>query len=218
MTSHLQTLCVESKLQPLLRPLAAALVVVAHALPLSAVAQTPSQALPVIGGTTSIKLTSSAAFQAGGVSVGVFGSTLFSPGSDGVPLIYLPITGGSIDTASLANFGQIEHQGTGLSFGFGGNTVSFSNFVIDTAALRISAVVSSPDQHFGVLPVLALSQSGNTAAPVALAFTAEAAGAFTAALGSPNATGLRLGLANTVPITAAVPEPATVVSMLAGLG
>jgi hypothetical protein len=37
-------------------------------------------------------------------------------------------------------------------------------------------------------------------------------------LGVPNLTGATIGIANTLPITTAVPEVATVSSMLAGLG
>jgi hypothetical protein len=205
-----------SRFNLLARTFATAAVVAVPLLPIHAVAQT--QPLPVIGGVTSIKLTSAATFEAGGMSIGTFGSTLFSPGSDGVPLVYLPITGGSIDTSSLANFGQIEHAGSGLSFTIGAVTLSFSDFVIDTAGLRISAEVGSAYASYGVIPVFTLSQSGNTAAPVALALTGDAATAFSTSFGVPDLTGVRFGLANTVPITAAVPEPATVLSMLAGLG
>jgi hypothetical protein len=198
------------------RSFASAMLVSLPLLPIAALAQ--SQALPVIGGVTSIKLTSAATFEGGGLSIAAFGSTQFSPGSDGVPLVYFPITGGSIDTSSLANFGRIEHAGSGLSFTSGSTTLSFSDFVVDTAGLRISAEVGSANTHFGVIPVFTLSQSGNTAAPVALALTGDAASAFSASFGAPNLTGFRVGLANTVPITAAVPEPATALSMMAGLG
>jgi PEP-CTERM motif len=213
---HLHPTVAASKFRSLAGAFATAVAFAAPLMPLSAAAQ--SQPLPIIGGVTSIKLTSAATFAAGGVTIGVFGSTLFSPGSDGVPLVYLPVTGGSIDTASLANFGRIEHAGSGLSFSLGSVTLSFSDFVIDTAGLRISADVDAGGTDHGVIDVFSLSQSGNTAAPVALALTADAAAAFTSVLGGPDLTGFRVGLANTVPITSAVPEPATVLSMLAGLG
>jgi hypothetical protein len=216
MTFHFKPISASLNFNSLARTLATAVLVAAPAMPIAALAQT--QPLPITGGVTSIKLTSAATFEAGGVSIGAFGSTLFSPGSDGVPLVYLPITGGSIDTGSLANFGRIEHAGTGLNFTSGARTLSFSNFVVDTAGLSISAEVGSANTNYGVMPVFTLSQSGNTAAPVALALSGDAANAFNTSFGASNLTGFRVGLANTVPITAAVPEPATVLSMLAGLG
>jgi hypothetical protein len=216
MTFRPQPIAAALKFKLLARAFATAAVVAVPVLPITALAQ--SQPLPIIGGVTSIKLTSAATFEAGGVTIGAFGSTLFSPGSDGVPLVYLPITGGSIDTGSLANFGRIEHAGSGLSFTNAATTLNFSDFVIDTAGLSISAEVGSANTSYGVIPVFTLSQSGNTAAPVALALTGDAASAFSSAFGGPNLTDFRVGLANTVPITAAVPEPATVLSMLAGLG
>lgn len=216
MTFHLKPIATALKFKLLTRALSTAVAVAVPVLPIAALAQT--QPLPIIGGVTSIKLTSAATFEAGGLNISAFGSTLFSPGSDGVPLVYLPITGGSIDTGSLANFGRIEHAGTGLSFTNGATTLSFSDFVIDTAGLSISAEVGSASANYGVIPVFTLSQSGNTAAPVALALTGDAATAFSSSFGAPNLTGFQVGLANTVPITAAVPEPATVLSMLAGLG
>ena len=198
--------------------LATAVALAAPLLPASALAATEVRPLPVIGGVTSIKLTSAATFAAGGVTIGVSGSTLFSPGSDGAPLVYFPITGGSLDTASPGTFGQIEHQGTGLSFSMGAATLSFSDFVIDTVGLQISAVLASAGNASAVIPLFTFSGSGNAAAPLLLALTASAAGAFTSVLGAPDLTGFNVGLANSVPITAAVPEPATLTAMLGGLG
>ena len=208
-----------STLKSLPLAVAAAAIFAASLLPAVAQAQNQNPALPIIGGVSSVRLTSAAPFAAAGLSINTLGSTLFSPGSDGVPLVYFPITGGSINTGSLGTFGQVEHQGSGLSFSFGDATLNFSNFVIDTAALNITANVATASQAFGVMSVFNFSQSGSAAAPLLFTFTADANRAFSAVLDTPiSVDGVVLGLANSVPITTAVPEPATWLSLLTGLG
>ncbi len=182
------------------------------------VASVPALAapLPITGGTTSVKLTSAPTLSGAGLTVGILGTAQFSPGSDGIPLVYFPVTGGSIDTGSFA--GSIEHAGSGLRLSTASASVSLTNFVIDTAGLSLSGDVAFGGTSLADVPLFTIGLSGSPFLPFTLTLTSQAAGALTSIFGIPNLTGASIGLAGTVPITSAVPEPATVASMLAGLG
>lgn len=175
-----------------------------------------AQSLPIVGGVTSVTLTSASALAGLGLGVSGLGTASISPGSAGTPLAYFPITGGSIDTVSFA--GSIEHAGSGLALSSASTTVNLTNFVIDTTGGLLSGNVSVGGSSLGVVPLFTLGSSGVAVAPFSLSLTAAAAGALTTVFGVPNLTGFAIGNANTIPITTAVPEPATVLSMLAGLG
>jgi PEP-CTERM motif len=172
--------------------------------------------LPVVGGTTSVKLTAAPVFTGAGLSVGPVGTATVSPGSDGVPVAYFAVTGGTFDTGSFA--GSIEHTGSGLSLTSSSASVSLTNFVIDTSALVLSGDVAFGTTSLADVPLFNIGLSGSPFLPFTLTLTSQAAGALTAIFGVPDLTGVTAGLANTVPITTAVPEPATVLSMLAGIG
>ena len=195
-----------------LSPLAAAVATTCTLLATPALAQS----LPIVGGVTSVTLTSAPALTGLGLGVGGLGSALISPGSAGTPLAYFPVTGGSIDTVSFA--GSIEHAGSGLSLSNATATVNLTDFVIDTVGGTLSGSVAVGASSLGVVPLFTLGSSGNAVAPFSLSLTSAAAGALTTVFGVPDLTGFLIGNANTIPITAAVPEPATVLSMLAGLG
>ena len=169
-----------------------------------------------MGGITSVALTAAPTLTAVGLGVGGLGTAIISPGSSGISLAYFPVTASAIDTVSFA--GSIEHDGSGLSLSTASATVNLTDFVIDTVGGTLSGNVAVGASNLGVVPLFNLGSSGNPAAPFSLALTAAAAGALTTVFGVPNLTGFVLGNANTIPITAAVPEPATVLSMLAGLG
>lgn len=175
-----------------------------------------AQSLPIVGGVTSVSLVSAPTLSAAGLSVGGLGGALLSPGSDGIPLAYFPVTGGSLNTATFA--GSIEHAGSGLSLTSASATVNLTNFVIDTGAGLLSGNVAVGGSALGVVPLFSLGSSGNPAAPFSLSLTAAAAGALSSVFGIPNLTGALIGNANTIPITSAVPEPATYLSLAAGLG
>jgi PEP-CTERM motif len=183
-----------------------------------ALASAPALAapLPVVGGVTSVKLTSAPVLTGAGLTVGTLGSAAFSPGSDGTPLVYFPVTGGSFDTGTFA--GSIEHNGSGLSLTSSSASVNLSNFVIDTVALNLTGDVAFGTTTLADVPLFNIGLSGVAFAPFTLTLTSQAAGALTAIFGVPDLTGATIGLANTIPITSAVPEPATVLSMLAGIG
>jgi hypothetical protein len=176
----------------------------------------PAQALPVTGGTTAVKLTSAPTLTEAGVTFSGLGSVALSPGSDGVPIAYFPITGGNIDTTTFA--GTIAHSGSGLRFATTAGSLALTDFLINTSTLSLTGTASFGtttltnvalfDLSFGTVPVF----------PFNLKLTATAAGALSAVLGVPNLTGATIGIANTLPITAAVPEVDTATSMLLGLG
>jgi PEP-CTERM motif len=183
----------------------------------AAVASAPALAapLPITGGTTSVKLTSASTLAGAGLTVGILGTAEFSPGSDDIPLVYFPVTGGSIDTGSFA--GSIEHDGSGLRLSTASASVSLTNFVIDTVSLSLTGDVAFGSTSLADVPLFNIGLSGSPFLPFTLTLTSTAAGALSTIFGIPNLTGATIGLANTVPISA-VPEPATVASMLAGLG
>lgn len=175
-----------------------------------------AQALPVVGGVTAVTLTSAPTLSGAGLTVGTLGSAQFSPGSAGTPLVYFPITGGSLNTATFA--GSIQHSGSGLSLSSGGTTLNLTNFVIDTVALTLTGQAAVGGSSLGAIPLFNLSFGSNPVSPFNLALTSTAAGALTTLFGVPNLTGFNIGTANTIPITSAVPEPATWATMLLGVG
>lgn len=180
-----------------------------------AVGSAQAQSLPVVGGVTAVTLTSAATLTSVGLSVGTLGSAQFSPGSAGTPLVYFPVTGGTLNTSTFA--GTIEHAGSGLSLTSGGTTLNLTDFVIDTTALTLTGQAAVGASALGAVPLFNLSFGSDPVSPFNLAVTSAAAGALTALFGLPDLTGFTLGTANTIPITSAVPEPATYAAMLAGL-
>lgn len=175
-----------------------------------------AQALPVVGGFTSVRLDAAPTLTGAGVSLGVLGSALFSPGSNGIPLVYFPVTGGSLDTATFA--GTIEHAGSGLSLTRAGTTVNLTDFVINTTSNQLLGNVAIGATTLNNVALFNIGLTNSPAAPFSLSLTAAAAGALTTNLGLPNLTGVQVGAAATVPITAAVPEPSTYGMLLGGLG
>jgi hypothetical protein len=175
-----------------------------------------AQALPIVDGFTSVRLDAAPTLVGAGVSLGLLGSALLSPGSNGIPLAYFPITGGAIDTATFA--GSIEHAGSGLSLTRAGTTVNLSDFVIDTVGGQLTGKVNIGATTLTDVSLFSIGLTGSPAAPFSLSLTATAAGALSSALGVPDLTGVQIGAANTLPITAAVPEPSTYAAMLGGLG
>jgi hypothetical protein len=172
--------------------------------------------LPVTGGTTAVKLTSAPTLTGAGVSVSGLGSVALSPGSDNLPIAYFPITGGSLDTGSFA--GTIAHNGSGLRLSTSTGSINLTNFLIDTSALSLTGNVAFGSTSLSGVPLFDLSFGSNPIFPFNLKLTATAAGALSTVLGVPNLTGATIGIANTLPITSAIPELATASSMLAGLG
>lgn len=181
-----------------------------------ALATGQAQALPIIGGLTSVKLTAAPVLGGAGLMVSTTGTALATVGSNAIPLFYFPVTGGTIDTATFA--GLINHNGSGLRLTSSTASMNLSNFVIDTVQGTLSGAVSFGATNLSGVPLFSLGASGVATEPFSLSLTAAAAGALTTVFGVPNLTGFLLGNANTIPIAAAVPEPATYLSLALGLG
>lgn len=175
-----------------------------------------AQSLPIVGGVTSVSLVAAPVLSGAGLSVGGLGSAQISPGSNGIPLAYFPVTGGSIDTVSFA--GGIQHAGSGLSLSNASTTVNLTDFVIDTTTGFLTSNVAVGGTALGMLPLFSIGNSGIPIAPFSLSLTPDAGLALVALFGIPNLAGALIGNANSIPITAPIPEPATWLSMLAGLG
>jgi hypothetical protein len=175
-----------------------------------------AQALPVVGGTTAVKLTSAPTLTSAGVTVSGLGTVSLSPGSDGLPVAYFPITGGDINTSTFA--GTIAHNGSGLRLSTSTGSINLTNFLINTTTLSLTGNVAFGTTSLSNVPLFDLSFGTVPVFPFNLKLTAAAAGALSTVLGVPNLTGATIGIANTLPITSAVPEVGTVASMLAGLG
>jgi hypothetical protein len=176
----------------------------------------PAQALPVVGGTTAVKLTSAPTLTGAGVTVSGLGTATLSPGSDSLPIAYFPITGGDINTSTFA--GTIAHNGSGLRLSTSTGTINLMNFLINTSTLSLTGSVAFGTTLLSNVPLFDLSFGTVPVFPFNLKLTATAAGALSTVLGVPNLTGATIGIANTLPITSAVPDVATTSSMLAGLG
>jgi len=172
-------------------------------------------ALPITGGVTAVTLTSAPTLASVGLGVAPQGTATVSPGSDGTPLAYFPVTGGAIDTGSFA--GTIEHDGSGLALSDASITLNLTDFVIDTVALTLTGNAAFGTTAIPGVPLFNIGFSSNPVSPFSLTLTAAAAGALTAVFGLPDLTGLEIGTANTIPITTAVPEPATYATLIGGL-
>jgi hypothetical protein len=182
----------------------------------SVVAFGPAQALPITGGTTAVKLTSAPTLTGAGVTFSGLGSVALSPGSDELPIAYFPITGGNIDTGTFA--GTIAHNGSGLRFTTTAGSLDLTNFLINTNTLSLTGTVAFGTTTLTNVALFDLSFNATPIFPFNLKLTPTAAGALSAVLGVPNLTGVTIGIANTLPITAPVPEVDTATSMLLGLG
>ena len=174
-----------------------------------------AQAIPVVGGVTTVNLVSAPTLTAAGVSVAALGTATATAGPGGIPVVRFPITGGDL-SATFA--GTIAHNGSGLRLTTSTGTVSLTNFLIDTVSLTLSGGVAFGTTTLSNVALFNLSTNGNATSPFDLKLTATAAGALTTVLGVPNLTGALIATAGTAPITAAIPEPSTYALMLGGLG
>lgn len=178
------------------------------------------QAAVVTGGQTNVQVT--ADLGALGLTPGITGTASIVSAS---PLtVGFGITGGSLD-AGLGGF--ILHEGSGVSLTAGGNSLTLSNFIIDTVSQRIlgdaalngSSIANDLSLFSFDLSSVSVAQLTNLDAPaLGLFFTSQAAGALTQVFGAPDLTGVQFGLAATSPTFAAVPEPATWALLIVGFG
>lgn len=172
---------------------------------LSVAAAGAAVAAPILpGNATSVTLTSAPTLTALGLTVGALGTATIST-AGGFPVISFPITGG---TANADGTLQIEHNGSGLSLTAGATSVTLSNFLVDTAALTISADAAlnstalAPTQVpvFTIGAGLSLTLTDTGASALNTAFQTTALSSSTV-----------IGTAATDPIIGAspVPEPAS---------
>lgn len=185
----------------------------------AAIAPGTAHAAPIIGGITEVRLDAAPVLASLDITPGLIGTAAIldtpeiSPGVF-VPLVGFPITGGTANGSLI-----IEHDGSGLTLSRDTNgtdpdgvvVVSLANFVIDTAALALSGVVSVDGTTVGTLPLFSISTTGDAAFPFALNLSLDAAAALNATLAvTAFAEGLTVAVATTAPEVAAdVPVPAT---------
>lgn len=200
-----------------------------------AVAATPARAIPIVGDYTEINVTSTQGLSALSVTLTALGTAeIFNSAALGVKLVLLPVTGGDVDLPT-SFLGTIEHSGSGLRLSSFGSDIDFTNFVMNTNTLKMSAdfaigPLNGVADIFDILPCAGLASAptcstfpGGAVLPTALrlGFTADAAALVALAFGNPAFASLadvQFGVANTA--LTAVPEPGTALlvgSALVGL-
>lgn len=131
---------------------------------------------------------------------------------DGSPIFAFNITGGTAMDDMLV----IEHDGSGVQLSAGSVSAEVGNFVIDTAAGDVSGNVNG-----GATFVQLFTFGGVTDDGIILNISADLAGALNTVFGVDGLAGAQFGFANTAPVLdapAAVPLPASLPLLLAGLG
>lgn len=183
--------------------LASSSFVAAAALPVQA------QAASILGGTTEVTVTAAPALTDLGLSFAPIGSASAIINDLGLPVVTFPITGGTIASNVDA---LIEHDGSGLSFTAGGNSLLLENFTINTATSSLFGQATANGTLLGIVPIF------NITPRLGLNLTSEAAGALTSLFNAPNLTGVEVGTAVVNPVAAPVPEPATWLMLISGFG
>lgn len=175
---------------------------------LFSISAVPTHAATIVGGSTSVSLTAAPTLIGLGLSIAPFGSANL----DGIapPVATFLITGGSVNGPDAL----IEHDGSGLLFTAGTNSLSIGNFLINTALSSLTGkVIVNGTTTLNNVPLFDIG------AGLTLNLTSQAAGAFTSVFGAPNLTGALIGTAVTNPIVqnvAPVPEPGVWMLMIAG--
>ena len=169
----------------------------------------PVAAATIVGGSTSVSLTSAPTLIGLGLGIAPFGTANID-GSAPLVATFL-ITGGSTNSSGAL----IEHDGSGLIFTAGASSLSIGNFLIDTAMAKLTGkVIVNGTTTLNDVPLFDVGPG------LSLNLTAAAAGAFTTVFGAPDLTGALIGTAVTNPILqstpAAIPEPGVWVMMIAG--
>lgn len=180
----------------------------------AAIASAPAGAASVVtGGTTSVTLTAAPALTSAGLTVMPTGSATATV-SGGIPTVMFPITGGTKDDGTGALL--LNHDGSGLLFSNGTNSLATSNFVVNTATMLVSgnvnATVAGMSSNLGSVSLFNIV-GGNT-----LTLTSAASGAFSSVFNVSLPAGTTVGTVSINALTGAVPEPGTWVMMLLGFG
>jgi hypothetical protein len=167
---------------------------------LAALIAVPANAAAIVGGTTKVTLTAAPTLTNAGISVAPTGTATVMVDSMGNPVVTFPITGGSVSDGGNA---LIEHNGSGLLFTSGSNSLALADFLINTASGTISGSATANGTLLGTVPLFSLG-AGNT-----LALTQPASNAFNTVFGVNLPAGTVVGTASVNPVLGAVPEPAT---------
>lgn len=175
-----------------------------------AAASLPAATIVLGGGTTTVSFdpTVLSVLSGAGINITTFGAATLV-GADAT----FPITGGTLDDTS--NDAEIEHEGSGLTFSNGVNSLTLANFIIDanltpgsmtgSVLADVSGFATATDA-----PVFDIS-NGPT-----LSFTSTAASVFTQAFGLDDVTGVEAATADVD--AQPIPEPSTILLAAAGLG
>ena len=166
-----------------------------------------ANAAAVVGGSTSVTLTAAPTLTGAGLTVAPTGSATATV-NGGIPTVTFPITGGTQDDGTGALL--LNHDGSGLLFTSGTNSLAIGNFVVDTTALLVSGDVVANNSDLGVQPLFDIMNGSS------LALTSQASGAFNSVFGVNLPAGTVVGTAKINAVTAAVPEAATWTMMLLG--
>jgi hypothetical protein len=159
----------------------------------------------LVGGTTSVTLTSAPTLTSLGLTVTGTGTATITTNSVGLPVANFPITGNN--PANL-----IAHDGSGLLFTAGANSLSISNFLINTTTNTISGTVMVNGALVGNgIPLF------NIGPNLTLTLSSQALNAFGATFSLPPnvATALSTAEIGRATITP-VPEPGTIALLLTG--
>lgn len=167
-------------------------------------ATSAAHAAAIVAGETTVEVTADL------TGLGLGGSPFGTATASGAVFTF-PITGGTENQGDL----RILHDGSGVTLftldAMDTTEVTVGNFVIDTSAATVFGdVIGGPTD-------LDLFAFGTASGGIGLDITATLAGALTSTFGAPDLTGVQFGIANTSPITAPVPLPASMVLLAAGL-
>jgi hypothetical protein len=147
---------------------------------------------PIVGGETSVSLTSATVLQSLGINVAPLGSATIDV-SGPEPVANFDITGGTDSGGGDADV--IVHQGSGLELSNARGTIDLTDFRIDTANLVVRANVTVDGTAAGNLPVFDLGPGG------ALTLTDAAANVVSDTFAAPDITSsVTIGLATPMPV------------------
>jgi len=174
-----------------------------------AMAPLPAVAAPITGGESRVVLTSDLTGLALDTELtGTASIISLSPFTAGAP-----ITGGDVDAAII---GQILHVGAGLTLRSATDTLTVTDFIIDTTVEQIlgdiavnGAAVANDLALFSFdLSTVTVGQLTDLANPaLALFVTSSAAAQLTSVFGVADLTGREIGLLAKDPVTGTTPPP-----------
>ena len=122
---------------------------------------TPATAAVVTGGTTDVTLTAAPTLTGLGLTATPTGTATVSTDASGIPTFTFPITGGSID--DITNDLLLYHDGSGILFTAGANSLEIGNFVIDTSALLVTGDAIANGSDLGAVPLFSIGSGGESA-------------------------------------------------------